>query len=380
MRAAPGGILFILEHFHPCIGGVETLFLQLTETLAKRGIPVTVITLRTDRKLPVNEEYRGVQIRRISASNRYWFALYAIPLAIRCARHASLIQTSTFSAGFAAWIAGIITSTKVVITVHEVWDTLWLRFPWMPGISARLHRLFERVLLKLPFDRYVAVSDATANAMTRFGIPEGKLRIIKNGVDYDRLDPYALRISGDVTGIGNSPRFVYYGRLGHSKGLDVLVEGGRLFLEANPDSSIVLVIPDTPAVFRKKLMAVVAATGFQNRFECMAPLPPDELFRLLFSCTAVLIPSRNEGFSYVAAECTALGIPMIISGKGALQETAGGMVVEMESYSPEGLCTAMQKAASGVFGFRPRNRFPLQEQADQYLHLYRDLSGAKSPL
>ncbi|HRZ43107.1 MAG TPA: glycosyltransferase family 4 protein [Bacteroidales bacterium] len=380
MKHAAGEVLFILEHFHPCIGGVETLFLQLSETLVKNGIPVTVVTLKTNRESPVYEAYHGVLIRRIRALNRFWFALCAVPAAIWYARKASLIQTSTFAAGFTGWIAGRITGTKVVITVHEVWDTLWLSFPWMQGNIARFYRLLERVLLKLPFDRYVAVSEATARAMAGIGIPEDRTITIRNGVDYDRLKSYLATDGVKDRGEQSSPSFVYYGRLGHSKGLDLIVEGGRLFLESNPDGSIVLVVPAAPATFRKRLEGAIAATGHQNSFVLVPPLPEDELFKLISSCTAVLIPSRNEGFSYVAAECTAIGIPMIISGKGALQETAGGRVVEMESFSAEGLCAAMHKAASGLFGVRPRDRFPLQEQADRYLLLYRDLTTGQLPL
>jgi len=48
-------ICFILEYYHPHIGGVEYLFKNLIEGLSKRGFEVSVLTRRLkgthDRKL-----------------------------------------------------------------------------------------------------------------------------------------------------------------------------------------------------------------------------------------------------------------------------------------------------------------------------------------
>ncbi len=379
MNRRSEGVLFVLEHFYPYLGGVETLFFHLARSLAGKGIPVTVITTRHLRELPHKEVVHGVTIRRLSTGNRYFFSLLAIPAAVKYARRAALIHTSTYNACIPAWVAGLMSHTKVILTVHEVWDSLWQSFPWISSFSAFFHRRFERLVLGLPYARCIAVSDATAEAMKAFGIPAEKITLIKNGVDYETLEVFAAGHPDEDTASASSPRFIYYGRLGHSKGLDLLVEAGRQYFSRRPDATVELIIPRKPARFRRRLEAALAASGYQGNFVVVSSLPAAELFQRIRHSTAVLIPSYNEGFSYVAAECTALGVPLIISGKGALQETAGGRVVQMENLTAEALCIAMQKAENGEFELRPRNRFPLSRQVEEYLSLYRSLAAGQAP-
>src|SRR4051794_38391456 len=98
-------ILFVLEHFPPYIGGVETLFGQLTHALAKQGHTVCVVTLHL-RGTPAREVVNGVEIIRVRAprpGGRYLFSLLALPEVLRRARTADLIHTTTYTAVLPAW-------------------------------------------------------------------------------------------------------------------------------------------------------------------------------------------------------------------------------------------------------------------------------------
>ena len=56
-------ILFILENYYPNIGGVETLFKSLAESLAnKKGYRVQVLTNRFDNSLPKTETINNVEV------------------------------------------------------------------------------------------------------------------------------------------------------------------------------------------------------------------------------------------------------------------------------------------------------------------------------
>lgn len=59
-------ILFVLEHFHPYIGGVEYLFWQLSKSLVSQGHEVMVITTRFDKKLPQRDRNEGIDIYRVN--------------------------------------------------------------------------------------------------------------------------------------------------------------------------------------------------------------------------------------------------------------------------------------------------------------------------
>src|SRR6185369_15331751 len=113
---------FVLEHYHPHVGGVETLFQQLAERLASEGRQVTVLTLRLPATT-ARQSLGGVEIVRVwtpPLARRYWFTLLAIPAAVRYAGQAGIVHTTTYNAAVPAWVAAIVRRKKRVITVHEV--------------------------------------------------------------------------------------------------------------------------------------------------------------------------------------------------------------------------------------------------------------------
>lgn len=375
MNSEKRKILFVLEHFPPYIGGVENLFRQLAKELVKQGVNVTVITTRHSRSLPRREIVDGIMVRRVNAFNRYLFTLFALPAVIRHALKADLIHTTTYNAALPAFLAGWLCRKRVIITIHEVWDNLWTTFPWINPVSGRLHRLYERAILRIPFHHYIAVSEFTHQTLVERGLPFDKIDMICNGIDYQYLSQF--KEAGAIHS-GKGCRFIYYGRLGHSKGLDLIVKAGEQFFKTHPDAVIELIVPRHPVGFRKKLEREIAARGNPQNFVITGSLPAAELFARLQTATGVLIPSCSEGFCFAAAECAALDIPVIHSNKGALAETTGGRVIVMEGFSAESLLIAMEKAAAGEWQMKPAKRFPLDQQVKEYLALYDRLLNAQA--
>ncbi len=369
MKEPKTKILFVLEHFHPYTGGVERLFYQLACQLVKQGYSVDVITTRHCRHLPARENLNGIKIRRIRARNRYLFTLIAVPAAVSAASGCHLIQTSTYNAAVPAFLAGFLTRRPVVITVHEVWGDLWLRFPWMNKAAGWFHRFFEVMVLRIPFRKFVAVSEHTAGSLVNSGINPQKINIIMNGLDYEWLEEFK-QLHQERS---SNHRFVYFGRLGHSKGLDLIIDGGEKFLISHPEAVIELVIPQIPSHLRRKLEILISEKKCSTGFIITDTLPFDKLVKKLYSSTAVIIPSRNEGFCFAAAEAAFFGIPAITSNMGALKETAGGRIVIMDELTPEGLCNAMEMACRGDWKQTAVRHFPIEEQVRQYLDLYQSL-------
>ena len=360
-------ILFVLEHYPPYIGGVEKLFGQITRSLAHRGIDVTVITTQHSKELPLREIADGVKVRRIRSFNRYLFTLAALPVVIGYARRCSLIHTTTYNAALPAFLAGRICRKRVLITVHELWDRLWLQFPWMGNITGWLHYRFEKFVIKLRYDHHIAVSRFTAHALENAGIDPEKISVIYNGVDYDEIVKKKVARPPENP---RQPHFIYYGRLGHSKGIDLIIPAAKMFLEKYRDATIELILPLKPAGFRRRVERMVRLSGFTRNIIITDSLPPHQLFTHLQKTTAVLIPSRSEGFCFAAAETAALDIPVISSNKGALTETTGGKVIVMKECNAESLCDAMESAIRGEWEIKPVKMFPLEEHVNAYLGLY----------
>ncbi|MDA8693131.1 glycosyltransferase family 4 protein, partial [Saprospiraceae bacterium] len=348
-------ILFVLENYYPNIGGVETLFKNLTEALVQKDISITVVTNRFDKSLKKKEVINGVNIIRLSMINRYIFTFFAFFPLISIAQKHDIIHTTSYNAGVPAYIAGLLTKTKTVITFHEVWDKLWFKLPYMNKISLTLFYLFEKFLLSLPFNHYIAVSKSTKAALINAGITEEKVTTIYNGIDYSKF--INQNNSKIIKARSGKFKFIYFGRLGISKGLDLILESVNLLSKHNDGFKLNLVIPTTPKGFYKKIIGEIERLNIRNHIDIYSHLPIEELHRLILSSDAAIIPSYSEGFGYSAVEAIALGIPVIHSGKGSLSEVVSGHQIQLKEQTGKALMESMQSALVGEWKVTTEKKF-----------------------
>jgi glycosyltransferase involved in cell wall biosynthesis len=64
--------------------------------------------------------------------------------------------------------------------------------------------------------------------------------------------------------------------------------------------------------------------------------------------TAVVLPSRDEGFGLPVLEAMAAGIPVVCSDLPALREVAGGLATLVPSGAPAALATALASVDSAA--------------------------------
>jgi glycosyltransferase involved in cell wall biosynthesis len=361
-------ILFVLEHFHPYIGGVETLFFELTTSLVRQGHQVAVVTTRHQDALPKKEVLQGVSIHRVTCRNRFLFSFLSIPTITKLAGKFDLIQTTSYNAALPAWIGSRLRSKPIVITFHEVWGPLWQKLPFIAPHLRVLFRMWEWFILKLPFDRFVAVSDATQISLSEHGIPDRKLVRIYNGVDYEQFSSYSWQPPRAFTA-------TYFGRLGASKGLDLLLGAAGKFFNKHPDAKLIMIIPRYPVTFFNKIMQLIKQIGLEANIILLHDLSREALYTEISRSSCVVIPSHSEGFCFVAAEATALGIPIISSQKMALKEVAGGKIIVIDPLSAAGLEAALEKAIKDDWVYVLPTRFELKDAVDQYELLYKELIG-----
>ncbi|TXF85448.1 glycosyltransferase family 4 protein [Neolewinella aurantiaca] len=356
-------ILFVLEHYPPYIGGAETLFGMLAEQLADKGHRVRVITTRFRPDLPVREVRSGVSIQRINCGNRFLFSALAFPAAWRSARWADVIHTTTYNAAPPAWLAARLSGTRAVITFHEFWGDLWLQLPFLSRFQAWAFRVFERFVLNLPFDSYVAVSDFTARTLVQNGVKKEKVIRIYNGLNYD-----------DFTGMEHRPKpgfhYTFFGRLGVSKGLDLLLPAAAELKKTHPQARLRLIIPRRPAAMLARINGMLDELNIRDVTEIHHELSDEDLRELLLTSSCVVIPSYSEGFCFAAAETVAMGIPVISSGRGALVETVGGQFLEMEEMSTVSLARLLRRAAAGDYDTKPIIRYTLRNSIAHYTNFY----------
>lgn len=357
-------ILFVLENHYPKIGGVETLFKDLTESLASKGHTITVLTNRSlgDNLAPRESYMPNLTIIRKTFFNRYLFTFFAWIPAFFLARKHDIIHTTSYNAGLPSYIAGLLTGKKVIITFHEVWAKMWFTLPHFGKLSLYFHYLFEQLLLKLGFHKFIAVSQFTADSLSANGIEENRIAMIHNGLDYSEFETQEKNPKAN-----ENFTFLYYGRLGISKGLDILIDGAAL---VNENFRLQIIVPLQPESLLKSLKKNVEENGLAEKVDFFHELPFSELKEKVTSADTVIVPSYSEGFCFTAAESIAMGVPVISSGKGALAEVVSGKHLTMKSFDAKGLADCMQLALVDKFKETEIKKFHLADSVSKYTDLY----------
>lgn len=360
-------ILFVLENYYPNIGGVETLFKNLAEQLVSLDHEVTIITTLPNKETPRYEKEGNLTIRRLHFWNRYFFTFLGFFPLLKYVHQFDLVHTTSYNAGVPAFFAAKLFNKKVIITFHEVWGDLWFRLPYFGKIAKWGHYLFEQFLLKLPFDHFVAVSKSTKESLEENGILSTKISVIYNGIDYSEFPTKTTKATN------TSFTYTYFGRLGISKGLDILLDAAIDIKKTIPNSSLKIIIPKVPITFFKTILKTIKQKELQDHIKLLHYLPFKELQNELRASDCVVIPSYSEGFCFAAVECIAMQIPIISSDQMALREVVSGTFIKMKEHSDEALTRAIKQAVRKEWEYTPIKRFTLKNTIKNYLDLYQKL-------
>lgn len=352
-------ILFVLEHYYPFIGGAEVLFKQVCEGLVEKGHIVTVITSR----LPHTSSFEiinGVSVYRVNTphrASRYWFTFLAVPLTIRLARSADIIQTTTYNGAFPAWLASRLTGRKCIITVHEVIAEGWRSMMGMNLLMAWLHRSLEFIIITMPFDHYISVSLYTADRIKRYGVKKYRISTIYNGIDYDLFDPQKTdgQSVRNKLGIRDEFIYMYYGRPGISKGLEYLIRAVPLVSEKIPGARLLMILGRMPVDGYKRITVLIRELCLEKSIILLDPVPRDRLPSYIAASDCVVVPSLSEGFGFTAIEACAMHKPVVATNVASLPEVISGTFVLVPPSDPQAL-------AEGIYTVYTRSVIPSAER------------------
>lgn len=248
---------------------------------------------------------------------------------------ASSPQFFTAIAGFA------VSRLKRAPFVFEVRD-IWPESAVAAGVVARspLVKLLEWIegFLYRKADHLVVVTDSFVDYLMRKGLPRGKISVIKNGVDFDKLrrsvdsDAVArIRRDHDLEG-----RFVvsYIGTIGDAHKADIMLEAARLC--GDPDV-VFMVVGTGPR--RDKLDQLQAELQLPN-VRLVDKQPHDRIFAFYSVSDVSVVHLRDTPLfrSVIPSkifECMAVGIPIVLGVRGEAErivtEAEAGIPVQPES-------------------------------------------------
>jgi glycosyltransferase involved in cell wall biosynthesis len=284
-------------------------------------------------------------------------------------KKSDLTHTTLYSGAVCAGMAKRVTGKRTLITIHELYKDIWSSLPYISSAHSSAFQKMESKALKMDFDAYVGVSDFTTNQIKN-ELKENKLiRKIYNGIDYTEFEEFQRRSREE-----KPFRFVFFGRAGIGKGIDLISGAIRMCLEEDlKDIELNLILAQESSKPLQDLKRAANPAVSKGMVKFHRPMERMDLLGFLSACDCALIPSYSEGFCFVAVECAAMGLPVIHSGKGALKETVSGFNIQMSDQTSASLFNAMKDALYNNYDNKPQKRFPVENTIRKYTELYEEL-------
>jgi glycosyltransferase involved in cell wall biosynthesis len=269
---------------------------------------------------------------------------------------------STF-AGVTARLIGPLLGARVVYCPHG-----WAMDREQRGVASRFVAAIEKRLSSLS-DAIVAISLHERQTGLNIGIKPDKLVMIANGL---RPSPPPFPPES-----WEDPRLkvLFVGRLDRQKGVDILLEAVRP-LQKEVTLRIVgdVIVGGQPD-----------ACATLSNVSCCGWLKPAAVASQMSACDVVVVPSRWEGFGYVALEAMRLGKPVLASRVGGLKDIVvqGETGYLFEPGNSRALSSLLvRKGSLSAMGQRGRavflERFTAERMAQSYFDLYRRICARRT--
>ena len=223
---------------------------------------------------------------------------------------------------------------NAVVTVHDA-------VPWThPETLSPQGVAWHRVMVQRAMTRAKAVvvpSQAVADDLAGlFPAVGDRLHVVPHGVTSMPPPPDAAQRRQRLGLTG--PYLLSVATLEPRKGLDVLIDA--LALPAAAGATLAIAGP--PGWGGVDLVALAGEAGLPaERLHLLGRLPDDDLASVLQGATALVAPSRSEGFGLPVLEAFAAGVPVICSDAPALTELSGGAALVVPREDPIALADAI---------------------------------------
>jgi glycosyltransferase involved in cell wall biosynthesis len=316
-------ILMVAARCCPLMGGIETHIQEVGPRLVACGHAVDVLTTDPSGKLPLEEEVRGMRVKRVPAWPKD-LDLYVAPgiyTAIRRGAwdliHFQGYNTFVVPIGLLAAVRG---DVPFVLTFHSGGHSSRLR----NAVRGTQHALLRPLVARAA--RLIGVSEFEANFFSaRMGVPRERFVVIPNGAAMPAVSP----------GVNVDPHLIISGgRLERYKGHHRAIAALPELIRRVPDARLYVV---GTGPYEGELRRLVGTLGLEQRVT-IAAIPGSErqkMADLLASAGLFVLFSEYEAHPVAVMEALSLRRPVLVSDTSGLRELAA-----------KGLCRAIPRDAS----------------------------------
>ncbi len=295
---------------YPFMGGIETHVDEVGPRMAARGHQVDVLTTDPSGDLPVEEDVRGMRVRRVAAWPKK-LDLYWAPDVYAAIRRGTwdLVHFQGYNTFVAplGMLAAIRSRIPFVLTFHSGGHSSRLR----NAVRRPQHALLRPLIIRA--DRLIGVSEFEADFFsTRLRLPKERFAVVPNGAAMLRASP-GVRVDPNL--------IVSSGRLERYKGHHRIIEAMPYLIERMPNARLRIA---GKGPYEGELRKRVATLGLQSRITIAAIPAADRqgMTDLLASAGLFVLFSEYEAHPVAVMEAVALRRPVLTSDTSGLREIA----------------------------------------------------------
>lgn len=295
-------ILQVCHQYFPSVGGVGVHVRNISERLA-REYEITVFTTDSSGVLPKEEEINGVLIRRFKcfSPNGAYHLSFEMLKELRRAQF-DIVHGHNYHA-LPLFFSRYAKKKKFIVTPHYhrhgatlFRDTLIKLYKPLGG---QIFRDADRVIAVSDYERSLLVED--------FGIANGKVTVIPNGVDIKEFR--CLRKAER-----NHRTILCVARLEEFKGVQYAIQVLPLLEE---DIRLEIVGKGT---YKAKLVRLARELGVEERVDFYQDLRERDMINRYANADIFVLLSKYEAYSLAVAEALAAKLPCIVANTSALRE------------------------------------------------------------
>ena len=304
-------------------GGAERLLASLLPALASRGVICDLAVLRECDALAGELELSGIKVIRLGLSNLWTFPRSILGLHAVCRRERyDILWGHLFFGNLNAMLVGALNSDSKVVVFLE---SPGYRVSPPKSVGRRVSMMIERWAGLHLADRIVAVSQAMAEDY-REALGWPAIEVINNCVPVGALpppiEPGRRGVARKRVGVPEDAFLIVLpARLVPIKGHGVLLESMATLRSEKDWHPYCVALGEGPE--RAALEAKARALGLQEIVRFEGVVPQSQVFELMQSADAVVLPSLHEPFGIAAAEAMALGVPTVITDAYGFKDLAG---------------------------------------------------------
>jgi glycosyltransferase involved in cell wall biosynthesis len=166
-------------------------------------------------------------------------------------------------------------------------------------------------------DVLICVSEHLAGEAASLGVPEGKVKVVYNGIDEKALPRGSKEALRKALHFPDGKVIAFSGKLTQAKGADIFMVLAE-HLSRKDDKLFFIVVGSGPQEERMKDMA--KRSGIEKRVIFAGERSREDALMCVKASDVLVVTSRIEGFGLSALEAAAMGVPVAAMPAGALPE------------------------------------------------------------